>query len=170
MRPGSPKRLLSSDGGNTNDRPHTISSAYEKGHQRPQLQPYTFSPPESTLTIHECEQDDETANQIASLQSNKKPPVPKRIGQLSGERPMVPSKTLAATMAAVKQQQLQQQQQQYQQKGGQGPLPSFTFNRNDMGKKISADCSADRDGGLTEPPNQCNTLNLSSELAEKYRT
>ena len=35
------------------DRPHTISSAYEKGHQRPQLQPYTFSPPESTLTIPE---------------------------------------------------------------------------------------------------------------------
>ena len=29
------------------DRPHTISSAYEKGHQRPQLQPYTFQPPES---------------------------------------------------------------------------------------------------------------------------
>ena len=29
------------------DRPHTISSAYEKGHQRPQLQPYTFQPPEN---------------------------------------------------------------------------------------------------------------------------
>ncbi len=26
------------------DRPHTISSAYEKGHQRPQLTPYTFTP------------------------------------------------------------------------------------------------------------------------------
>lgn len=41
------------------DRPHTISSAYEKAgaqHQRPQLQPYTFNPPESTLTIPEsCE-------------------------------------------------------------------------------------------------------------------
>ena len=41
------------------DRPHTISSAYEKSgaqHQRPQLQPYTFNPPESTLTIPEsCE-------------------------------------------------------------------------------------------------------------------
>jgi hypothetical protein len=35
------------------DRPHTISSAYEKGHLRPSLQPYTFSPPESTLTIQE---------------------------------------------------------------------------------------------------------------------
>ena len=41
------------------DRPHTISSAYEKSgsqHQRPLLQPYTFNPPESTLTIPEtCE-------------------------------------------------------------------------------------------------------------------
>jgi hypothetical protein len=33
------------------ERPHTISSAYEKGHQRPSLQPYTFNPPESALTI-----------------------------------------------------------------------------------------------------------------------
>ncbi len=31
------------------DRPHTISSAYEKGHQRPSLQPYTFNPPERTI-------------------------------------------------------------------------------------------------------------------------
>ena len=31
------------------DRPHTISSAYEKGHQRPALQPYTFNPPERTI-------------------------------------------------------------------------------------------------------------------------
>ena len=38
-----------------NERPHTISSAYEKGHQRPSLQPYTFSPPESTLTIQESD-------------------------------------------------------------------------------------------------------------------
>ena len=27
------------------DRPHTISTAYEKGHSRPSLQPYTFAPP-----------------------------------------------------------------------------------------------------------------------------
>ena len=62
LRPGSPKRLPSTMTNNVvvdgqNERPHTISTAYEKGHQRPQLQPYTFSPPESTLTIHECEQD-----------------------------------------------------------------------------------------------------------------
>ena len=45
---------LGPDGAPLTDRPHTISSAYEKaGHQRPQLQPYTFSPPESTLTIPE---------------------------------------------------------------------------------------------------------------------
>ena len=47
------------DGLPLTDRPHTISSAYEKSgiqHQRPQLQPYTFNPPESTLTIPEsCE-------------------------------------------------------------------------------------------------------------------
>uniref|UniRef100_T1PBG0 Uncharacterized protein n=1 Tax=Musca domestica TaxID=7370 RepID=T1PBG0_MUSDO len=35
---------------NATDRPHTISSAYEKGHQRPPLTVYTFQNPE---TIHE---------------------------------------------------------------------------------------------------------------------
>jgi len=34
----------------TADRPHTISTAYEKGHQRPPLTVYTFQNPE---TIHE---------------------------------------------------------------------------------------------------------------------
>ena len=60
LRPGSPKRLPSncSTAVDQGERPHTISTAYEKGHLRPQLQPYTFSPPESTLTIHEC--SDET--------------------------------------------------------------------------------------------------------------
>ena len=54
------------DGLPLSDRPHTISSAYEKSgvqHQRPQLQPYTFSPPESTLTIPEtCELSSSTEN------------------------------------------------------------------------------------------------------------
>jgi hypothetical protein len=65
IRPGSPRRLINGGGQHiaapteNGDRPHTISTAYEKGHQRPQLQPYTFSPPESTLTIHECDQDQE---------------------------------------------------------------------------------------------------------------
>lgn len=31
-----------------NDRPHTISSAYEKGHQRPALTVYTFQAPEQS--------------------------------------------------------------------------------------------------------------------------
>ena len=57
LRPASPKRLHKNVDV-ASERPHTISTAYEKGHQRPQLQPYTFSPPESTLTIHECEQDE----------------------------------------------------------------------------------------------------------------
>ena len=135
MRPGSPKRLLSTSE-NGSERPHTISTAYEKGHQRPQLQPYTFSPPESTLTIHEMEDDENgLRNNINNINSNnKKPPVPKRIGQLSGDRPIVPNKTLAATMAAVKQQQLQQNQMQRGEQGGH--LPSFTMNKNDMGKFI----------------------------------
>jgi len=105
LRPASPKRSLN-NGDVASERPHTISTAYEKGHQRPQLQPYTFSPPESTLTIHECDQDEALEPIQPIIINNKKPPVPKRIGQLSaGDRPMVPSKTMAATMAAVKQQQ-----------------------------------------------------------------
>jgi hypothetical protein len=31
------------------DRPHTISSAYERGHQRPALTVYTFQNPEQTI-------------------------------------------------------------------------------------------------------------------------
>ena len=43
LAPGMPGPPLS-------DRPHTISTAYDKGHQRPALQPYTFNKPER---IHE---------------------------------------------------------------------------------------------------------------------
>ena len=61
------------DGLPLSDRPHTISSAYEKSgvqHQRPQLQPYTFSPPESTLTIPEtCELSSSEHNE--SIRSQK---------------------------------------------------------------------------------------------------
>jgi len=78
------------------DRPHTISSAYEKGgqHQRPALQPYTFNPPER---IHEederpgsgsCDYDD-TASTYSSG-AGQKPPVPQRLS--SNSRPSVPSK------------------------------------------------------------------------------
>ena len=136
LRPASPK--MAQNGGC--ERPHTISSAYEKGHQRPPLQPYTFSPPESTLTIHECGEGGESENNgveaaVASL--HRKPPVPKRIGQLSaGERPVVPNKTMAATMAAVKQQHISMLQNQQQQNQGSRALPTFTANKNDMGKEL----------------------------------
>ena len=56
----------------------------------------------------------------------------------AGDRPMVPSKTMAATMAAVKQQQmLILQQKQQLQKNGNGKssdLPDFFTSKNDMGK------------------------------------
>ena len=144
LRPASPKRVVMETNG-VDGRPHTISSAYEKGpHQRPPLHPYTFSPPESTLTIHECgeqESENNAADLNVSLNSNhRKPPVPKRIGQLSaGERPIVPNKTMAATMAAVKQQQMAMLQNQQQQNQGQMGLPTFTSNKNDMGKKKNTD-------------------------------
>ena len=132
LRPASPK----TNGSAASERPHTISSAYEKGpHSRPPLHPYTFSPPESTLTIHECgEQESENHHELGTV-GHRKPPVPKRIGQLSsGERPVVPNKTMAATMAAVKQQQISMLQNQQQQNQGQRALPTFTMNKNDMGK------------------------------------
>ena len=56
LAPGMPGPPLS-------DRPHTISTAYDKGHQRPALQPYTFNKPERirevsfmycTLGLLEC--------------------------------------------------------------------------------------------------------------------
>ena len=73
---------------------------------------------------------------INTNNTNKKPPVPQRIGQLSQEhRPIIPSKTMAATMAAAKQQHLQMLQQQQQQSGQTGSqLPTFTMNKNDMGE------------------------------------
>ena len=70
LRPGSPKRLPSncSTAVDQGERPHTISTAYEKGHQRPQLQPYTFSPPESTLTIHEGSDETNLAENNGGIQ------------------------------------------------------------------------------------------------------
>ncbi len=76
----------------------------------------------------------------------QKPPVPQRCGPLQTERPSIPGKTLAATMAAAKQQQLQMQISSKQPasmggpggagagtNGGGGGLPNFHANRNDMG-------------------------------------
>ena len=52
---------------------------------------------------------------------------------------MVPSKTMAATMAAVKQQQMLMQQQKQRNNGQNGngkssDLPDFFTSKNDMGK------------------------------------
>ena len=41
-----------------------------------------FHPLESTLTIHECDQDEALEPIQPIIINNKKPPVPKRIGQL----------------------------------------------------------------------------------------
>ncbi|RZC34520.1 A-agglutinin anchorage subunit [Asbolus verrucosus] len=91
-----------------NDRPHTISSAYEKGHQRPPLTVYTFQAPEQSLSqpvspvtsITPTENTNKTipprspATSIKSFQN--KPPLPTRCSSL--ERPSgpnVPAKTIA---------------------------------------------------------------------------
>ena len=51
----------------------------------------------------------------------------------SSNRPMVPNKTMAATMAAVKQQQMQLKQQQSGHNNGKSQMPDFFTNKNDMG-------------------------------------
>ena len=72
-----------------NERPHTISSAYEKGHQRPQLQPYTFQPPCEAINENSAEEaiySNEGVGQggggVQFRDNNgtltKKPPVPQR--------------------------------------------------------------------------------------------
>lgn len=63
------------DGTSSADRPHTISSAYEKGHQRPALTVYTFQNPE---TISE--------NQKSPANISCRPPLPVRCSSL--ERPL----------------------------------------------------------------------------------
>ncbi|XP_065077723.1 DEP domain-containing protein DDB_G0279099 isoform X6 [Ochlerotatus camptorhynchus] len=63
------------DGTSSADRPHTISSAYEKGHQRPALTVYTFQNPE---TISE--------NQKSPANILCRPPLPVRCSSL--ERPL----------------------------------------------------------------------------------
>merc|ERR1719394_1238420 len=120
------------------DRPHTISSAYEKaGHQRPQLQPYTFSPPESTLTIPEDVEGSAggmgaAGNGVNGSQDSLPPPPPpkpsvfRRPGSSASNAsggsevfmrpPSLPGKsTFAPTMAAARQQQILQQYNQHHQ-------------------------------------------------------
>jgi len=106
------------------DRPHTISSAYEKGHQRPTLQPYTFNPPNKTI-LEEDERPSQPGarpgshEQLESMSS--KPPVPQRCVSL--ERPTLPGKTQAAMIA----------KQRIAQNPSQGShVPSFNCNQPDM--------------------------------------
>lgn len=106
------------------DRPHTISSAYEKGHQRPTLQPYTFNPPDKTI-IEEDERPVQSNNRGGSqeqLESTaNRPPVPQRCVSL--ERPTLPGKTQAALIA----------KQRITEGAAQGShLPNFSCNQPDM--------------------------------------
>eukprot|EP00096_Caligus_rogercresseyi_P005566 TRINITY_DN2138_c0_g2_i5.p1 TRINITY_DN2138_c0_g2~~TRINITY_DN2138_c0_g2_i5.p1 ORF type:complete len:580 (-),score=172.98 TRINITY_DN2138_c0_g2_i5:808-2547(-) len=105
------------------DRPHTISSAYEKGHQRPQLQAYTFAPPPAMMNeILEESPSAEESNVYGQLPPPKqggfggtllrrfggqqeKPPVPQRCVSL--ERPSMPG-------------------------GGKPIVPVFHANKEDM--------------------------------------
>ena len=89
------------------DRPHTISSAYEKGHQRPSLQPYTFNPPDKSIPEEdECES------------GTSRPPVPQRVS--TAERPALPRQTQAAVVA----------KQRLQQQSG-GLVPNFACTQPD---------------------------------------
>lgn len=109
------------------DRPHTISSAYEKSHQRPLLQPYTFSPPDKTIM-----EEDERPNGLEEGGGSvvaSKPPVPQRC--ISLDRPSLPGKTPAAMKAKQKLAAVQQSQV-YSSSGSQ--LPNFQCTQPDMGK------------------------------------
>ena len=100
------------------DRPHTISSAYEKERQRPVLQPYTFNPPIDRTIQEEDEKRGERGGSEEQL-TNNKPPIPKR--SFSLERPSLPGKTQAAILA--------------RQRMAQGNnLPNFMCDQPDMGK------------------------------------
>lgn len=51
------------------DRPHTISSAYERGHQRPALTVYTFQNPGETIT-------ESTSQKSPAVSLSCRPPLP----------------------------------------------------------------------------------------------
>ncbi|XP_054278947.1 protein MTSS 1 isoform X3 [Macrosteles quadrilineatus] len=76
-----------------NDRPHTISSAYERGHQRPALTVYTFHAPEG------CQSQPSSPTPVSPPQSGAlppRPPIPQRCSSL--ERPTVPAKSSPLAM------------------------------------------------------------------------
>ncbi|XP_050098500.1 uncharacterized protein DDB_G0283357 isoform X3 [Anopheles aquasalis] len=76
------------DATSTVDRPHTISSAYEKGHQRPALTVYTFQSPETIV---------ETSTNHPKSPANVacRPPLPVRCSSL--ERPLSTTSVKNAT-------------------------------------------------------------------------
>ena len=123
------------------DRPHTISSAYEKSHQRPLLQPYTFSPPDKTIM-----EEDERPNGLEEGGGTvtSKPPVPQRC--ISLDRPSLPGKTPAAMKAKQK---LAVQQSQLYSSGSSSQLPNFQCNQPDMGEScLVSSCLAGRREGV----------------------
>ncbi|XP_050292981.1 uncharacterized protein LOC126733634 isoform X2 [Anthonomus grandis grandis] len=83
------------------DRPHTISSAYEKGHSRPPLTVYTFQAPEQSLSqpaspVTTVTPTGETQKSVIppkspslSMKNLSKPPLPTRCSSL--ERPSAPA-------------------------------------------------------------------------------
>ncbi|XP_060518908.1 protein MTSS 2 isoform X2 [Cylas formicarius] len=72
------------------DRPHTISSAYEKGHSRPPLTVHTFQAPDQSLSqpASPVATDAAPKSPALSAKSLSKPPLPTRCSSL--ERPSAP--------------------------------------------------------------------------------
>ncbi|XP_014606385.1 PREDICTED: metastasis suppressor protein 1 isoform X1 [Polistes canadensis] len=88
-----------------NERPHTISSAYEKGHQRPALSVYTFQAPDQegnncchsqpaspVSSSSSCSSSNQQLSRIQLRRNNgNRPPIPNRCSSL--ERPSATVKT-----------------------------------------------------------------------------
>ncbi|XP_055631303.1 probable serine/threonine-protein kinase DDB_G0267686 isoform X12 [Toxorhynchites rutilus septentrionalis] len=125
------------DGAVNVDRPHTISSAYEKGHQRPALTVYTFQNPE---VISE--------NQKSPANVSCRPPLPVRCSSL--ERPLstssmknananiprqCPSPIPAHITKVLEKTSMFEQQINNNQHPQQGPLNTPTRNENIYGRK-----------------------------------
>lgn len=60
------------------DRPHTISSAYERGHQRPALTVYTFQNPDENINENSNSNSNLSNGSAASTQKSpaNRPPLP----------------------------------------------------------------------------------------------
>ncbi|XP_011874738.1 PREDICTED: MTSS1-like protein isoform X2 [Vollenhovia emeryi] len=91
--------------GAVNERPHTISSAYEKGHQRPALSVYTFQAPDRdgsgcchsqpaspVSSSSSCSSSNQQLSRVQLRRNNSgsRPPIPNRCSSL--ERPTIPVK------------------------------------------------------------------------------